>query len=81
VLPLWSPEVAWLFDETLKPTEVARRWRKSGLRYLVLGKTGASANFMQTHARWRAPYFTLKPVAETETHVILEATVPADPAK
>jgi hypothetical protein len=81
VLPLWSPEVAWLFDETLKPGEVARRWRKSGLRYLVLGKTGASANFMQIHARWRAPYFTLKPVAETETHVILEATVPADLGK
>ena len=81
VAPLWSPEVAWLFDETLKPEEVARRWRLSGLRYLVLGKTGAGANFVQTHARWRAPYFTLQTVAETETHVILEATVPAAPAK
>jgi hypothetical protein len=81
VAPLWSPEVAWLFDEKLKPEEVAQRWRKSGLRYLVLGKTGASANFMQAQARWRAPYFTLKPVAETETHIILEATVPAGPAK
>jgi len=81
VAPLWSPEVAWLFDEKLKPAEVAQRWRKSGLRYLVLGKTGASANFMQTHARWRTPYFTLQPVAETDTHVILEATIPAGPAK
>ncbi len=81
VAPLWSPEVAWLFDEKLKPEEVAQRWRKSGFRYLVLGKTGGSANFMQAHARWRAPYFTLKPVAETDTHVILEALVPAGPAK
>ena len=80
-IPLWSPEVAWLFDEKLPPAEVANRWRKSGLRYLVLGKTGATAGFMQAHARWRAPYFTLRTVAETDTHVILEATVAAAPPK
>jgi len=80
VAPLWSPEVAWLFDGTLEPAVVARRWQESGLRYLVMGKTGATAGFMQTYARWRAPYFTLRPVAETDTHVILEATVPTVPA-
>jgi len=79
VAPLWSPEVAWLFDETLPPGEVARRWRKSGLRYVVLGKSGATANFMQTQARWRAPYFTLRLVAETDTHTILEVTATATP--
>lgn len=78
-VPLWSPDVAWLFDEKLPPADVARRWRKSGLRYLVLGKAGPTASFMQTRARWRAPYFTLKTVAETETQVILEATVPSGP--
>jgi hypothetical protein len=77
VAPLWSPEVAWLFDAALKPEEVAQRWQKSGLRYLVLGKTGATAGFMQAYARWRAPYFTLKPVAETDTHIVLEAVVAA----
>lgn len=81
VAPLWSPEVAWLFDGTLAPEVVAQHWRQSGLRYLVLGKTGATAGFMQNYARWRAPYFTLRPVAETDTHVILEATVPAAPEK
>jgi hypothetical protein len=75
VAPLWSPEVAWLFDGTLEPEVVAQRWRQSGLRYLVMGKTGATAGFMQKFARWRAPYFKLLPVAETDTHVILEATV------
>ncbi len=75
VAPLWSPEVAWLFDGTLEPEVVAQRWRQSGLRYLVMGKTGATAGFMQKYARWRAPYFKLQPVAETDTHVILEATV------
>ena len=81
VAPLWSPEVAWLFDEKLPPEEVARRWRKSGLHYLVLGKSGPAASFVQTHARWRAPYFTLRTVAETDTHVILEATVAVAPPK
>jgi hypothetical protein len=80
VAPLWSPEIAWLFDATLPPEEVAQRWQRSGLRYLVLGKSGPTANFMQTYARWRAPHFKLRPVAETETHVILEATVPPAPA-
>ena len=75
VLPLWSPEIAWLFDDQLKPKYIALRWKRSGLRYIVLGKSGASADFIRTHARWRAPYLTLKPVAETAEHVILEVTV------
>ena len=81
VLPLWSPEVAWLFDATLKPDVVAKLWQKSGLRYLVLNKSGPTSDFIRTRARWRAPYFTLKSVAETETHLILEAMVPDAPAK
>ncbi len=81
VLPLWSPEVGWLFDSTLKPEIVARHWRQSGLRYLVFSKAGPTADFIRTHARWRAPYFTLKPVAETEAFIILEATVPESAAK
>lgn len=79
VLPLWSPEVEWLFDSTLPAEAVAQRWRKSGLRYLVLGKSGPTPGFIRTHARWRAPYFTLRPVAETGTHVVLEAVVPEPP--
>lgn len=77
VVPLWSPDVAWLFDDSLKPQEVARRWQKSGLRYIVVGKTGPSSDFVRTRARWRAPYFTLKQVDETDSQVILEATVAA----
>jgi hypothetical protein len=74
VLPFWSPEVAWLFDAARKPETVAQLWQQSGLRYLVIGKTGPTLDFIRTHARWRAPYFTLKPVAETETQLILEVT-------
>eukprot|EP01035_Chromulina_nebulosa_P000025 gene25-47_t len=33
-VPLWSPEVAWLFDASLPTAEIVRRWRASGLRYV-----------------------------------------------
>jgi hypothetical protein len=75
VLPFWSPEVAWLFDSTQPAERVAELWRTSGLRYLVIGKTGPTPDFIRTHARWRAPYFNVRPVADTETHLVLEATV------
>lgn len=78
-LPLWSPEVAWLFDTSIRAEEVARRWQKSGFRYLVVGKSGPTAGFVRTHARWRAPYFTVKPVAETDTQLIIEATITTAP--
>ena len=74
-VPLWSPEVAWLFDARLQPREIARRWQKSGFRYLVLGKSGPTMDFIRTHARWRAPYFILNPVAETDDQVVLEVTL------
>jgi hypothetical protein len=80
-VPLWSPDVAWLFDASVKPEEVARRWQKSGFRYLVLGKTGPNADFIRTSARWRAPYFTLQPVAETEVRLIFDATITTAPPR
>jgi hypothetical protein len=73
-LPLWSPEFSWLFEPECPPVEVARRWGRSGLRYIIISRSGPTADFIRTHARWRAPYFTLKTVAETETQVILQAT-------
>ena len=81
VVPLWSPEITWLFNQSLKPEEVAQHWQRSGFRYVVLAKTGSAAGFMQLYARWRAPYFQLKTVTATDTHVILEVVVPQQGAK
>jgi len=74
VVPLWSPDVAWLFDDTLKPKAIAQRWQKSGIRYLVIGKNSPTAEFIRNQAKWRAPYITLNPVAETDAQVIVEVT-------
>lgn len=72
VIPLWSPEVAWLFDPQLPSEDIARRWQEAGLRYLVLGKSASGIDFVSTRAQWRAPYFTVQPVAESGRNVILE---------
>jgi hypothetical protein len=74
-VPIWSPEVAALFDSSLQPAEVARRWRATGLRYLILLKVGPSAGFVTSHARWRAPHFSVRTVGETNALIVLEATV------
>ena len=73
VVPLWSPEVAGLFEPTTKPEEVAKLWQKSGLRFVVIGKASPSAGFVRTHAQWRAPFFTVIQVVETDDLLILEA--------
>jgi hypothetical protein len=75
VVPLWSPEVAWLFDPKLAPEEIARRWQRAGFRYLVLGKTPSGAEYVLKRAQWRAPYFTVRTAGQTEVNVILEATL------
>jgi hypothetical protein len=83
VMPLWSPEVAWLFDPKLPAEEIARRWQHSGLRYLVLGKSSSGMDFVSTRAQWRAPYFIVRTVAESGNNVILEvvATPPETAAR
>ncbi len=73
-VPLWTPDAAWLFDPRLKPKDIAVRWQLSGFRYMVLGKSDTTTKYINTHARWRAPYFILSPVADTSDQVILEVT-------
>ena len=80
VVPLWSPEVAWLFDSSLQPEVVARHWQESGLVYILIGKASLTGDFVRTHAQWRAPYFTVVPLVENDGLLILQVTAtPAPP--
>lgn len=76
VVPLWSPEIAWLFDERLTPAEVAQRWRASGWRTVALTRGSTGADFLFKYARWRAPWFTLKETASAGPYLVLEIDVP-----
>ncbi len=74
VVPLWSPEVDWLFEPNLKPEVTASLWQKSGFAYLLIGKASPTANFMNTHAQWRTPYFTVTTVIEDDMLLVLHIT-------
>lgn len=72
VVPFWSPEVAWLFDANTSTDEALRRWRASGLRYVVTSPAPRFLDFLNRHARWPAPQFALIPVWQSDAYVILE---------
>ncbi|MBI3886784.1 MAG: hypothetical protein HY302_13795 [Opitutae bacterium] len=79
VVPIWSPEAAWLFDRSLKPEELARRAIRSRLHYLVLQKSGLGFDFLNRRARWQVPWFKIAPVLETDTYAVFELTVTPPP--
>ena len=74
VVPMWSPEVAWLFDSKLTPVEVARHWRQSGLHSVVMTRAPAQLALLLRLARWRAPFFTVKKTWESGAYLVFEVT-------
>ncbi len=77
-VPLWSPEVAFLFDPSLKPKEVAKRWKETGLSYVVISKGSPTKDFIETHAQWHTRFFTIVTVIETDSVLILQAVASPD---
>jgi len=65
-IPLWSPEIAWLFEPTIPSDELAKRWRNSGLVYVALGAGSPTADFVQQRVRWKSPFFTVIPIVQNE---------------
>ena len=57
VVPVWSPEVAWLFDDKTPPDAVAHHWRQSRLRYIVTSPSQPFLDFLNRHARGSTPLF------------------------
>jgi len=74
VVPLWSPEVAWLFDRTLPPADVARHWRESGLRYVVMTRSPKQLEFLSRRATWVEPFFKVKREWQSDGYLVLEVT-------
>jgi hypothetical protein len=46
VIPVWSPECAFLFDMTLSHKVVATKLRKIGVRYIVTDRSGRNLNYI-----------------------------------
>jgi hypothetical protein len=79
-VPIWSPEVTWLFDESLSPEDVAHRWRESRLRYVVTSPSPAFVDFLNRRARWKPPLFAVNRVGQTDAFLILEVITEPDQA-
>lgn len=81
VVPFWSPEVAWLFDEKTPPADLVRRWRESHLRYVITSPSPAFLDFLNRHARWRPPEFAFNPVWQSDSYLIVEVITEPPPAR
>ena len=72
VSPLWTPEFAWFFDRTQTPESISRHLQESHIRYLFVGQTGPTLQYLQEHGHWTNPRYALKVVGLTPTHFLLE---------
>jgi len=72
VVPLWSPQVAWLFDPSLDSREVATRWRESGLSYLAINDNTSTLEFLEWHSHLESDAYRLQVISRVPGYLILE---------
>ena len=65
VIPLWSPQVDWLFDLQMPADEALRRWRDSRVDYIIVTKWQVNIDFFNRRSRWSRPPFHLQRIGET----------------
>ncbi len=58
-VPLWSPEVRFVFDAALSPLEIARRLRAARIGYVLLNRGPANERILAHSAFFRDPAGTL----------------------
>jgi hypothetical protein len=51
VVPIWSPQVAFVFDDTLSPEEIRQRLLDHGIRYLII-QNNFNGQFLSNHIRF-----------------------------
>lgn len=66
VVPLWSPQVDWLFDFKLSPETAVRHWRESKVEYIIITKWQTNIDFFNTHSLWSRPPFQVQLIGDTE---------------
>ncbi len=61
-LPLWSPEVRFLFDPQLSPAEMGQRLGNANVGFVVLNTGSINESFLRRSALFRNPSGVLNPV-------------------
>ncbi len=80
-VPIWSPEVAWLFDPKTPLNVAADKWHASRIRYVVTSPAPAFLEFINRHARWNSERFAFRPVWQSDAYLIVEVIVEPPPAR
>ena len=78
-LPLWSPDVAYLFDDRLAPDAVARRLLAANIGFVLLNRGPANERFLARSAFFRDPGSALRAVWTDGDMVFLEVVAPVGP--
>jgi hypothetical protein len=65
VIPLWSPQMNWLFDARLSPMEAVRRWHESGVRHMIVTKWQSNLSFFNIHLLSAKSPLEVQKVGET----------------
>ncbi|MDB6169105.1 MAG: Dolichyl-phosphate-mannose-protein mannosyltransferase [Verrucomicrobia bacterium] len=75
-VPMWSPGVDWLFDRAASPSQIARHWRESGLRYVVMTRSPQQLELLSRRAGWVAPNFSIRRIWQSDGYVIFDVSAP-----
>lgn len=75
-VPLWSPEIGFIFDPALPPPEIARRLRAAEIGFVLLTQGEVNARFLARSAFFRDPAGTLQPVWSDPDLVLLRVHAP-----
>jgi hypothetical protein len=75
-LPLWSPEVSYLFDNRLTPDAVARRLLAANIGFVLLNRGPANERFLARSAFFRDPGPALRAVWTDGDMVFLRVNAP-----
>jgi hypothetical protein len=76
-LPLWSPEVGFVFDPKLLPSEIARRLRAAEIGFVLLTQGEVNARFLARSSFFRDPAGALQPVWSDPDLVLLRVHAPS----
>jgi len=75
-LPLWSPEVSFLFEHGLPPVVAAARLRERGIGYILLTKAPVNEHFLDRSEFFTNPAGTLQPVWADDELTLLKIVSP-----
>lgn len=78
-VPLWSPEVRFVFDASLAPAEIARRLRVAGIGFVLLNTGAVNECFLARSVFFREPQGTLATVWSDGDMVLLKVNDPRAP--